>query len=441
MAPGPPSLPVVGHLPAFLRDKLGFLTRAAERYGDVVRLDIGRTTFLLNDPDAIHHVLVANHANYGKTPRLTSRRGQRLSGKGLLTRSGTDHLLHRRRLQPIFHGPAVAFLADRIVESADRFMDRWSDGQELDLGREMMLWAHRIMGRLLFSTDYEAEGRRLGDAVLIRRRHLQYVYGSLLPFPEYWPRPITLRYRRAMSRTDHALCGMIRERRRSANPPPDLLTMLIRSSDRDGAFMTDRQIRDEALTLSVTGYETLGEALAWTWWLLASHPTIEDSFRAHISGALPGRRPGIADLPRLDYIERVLNEALRLYPPTWIFVRIAYGEDTLPGGTRIPAGSKLYLCPYVTHRRPDFYPAPERFDPERFTAQAVGGRPRYAFFPFGGGPRVCIGESLGRMEGVLLLARTAQRARFELLPDQLVVPHPGLTLTPSPGIRVRVRLE
>ncbi len=426
-------------MPAFLSDRLAFLTRAAANGGDVVELRIGRRTFLLKDPDAIHHVLVKNHANYAKSTRLTSARGKRLSGRGLLTSQGAEHLRQRRMMQPSFHSEVVMNFADRIIESADRYMDGWRDGMELDLADEMMAWAHGIMGRILFSADYDGVDRAVGEAVKIRRAHFQYVFRSLLPFPEFLPRPITFRYRRAMRYLDRALEDMIRTRRLALDPPHDLLTILTLSRYEDGTAMTDRQLRDEALTLSVTGYETLGEALSWTWWLLANHPRVDEKFRVEVRRVLAGRTPVYADLAQLSYTRQVLDESLRLYPPTWIYIRIAKGSDALPDGTPVPAGSKIYLCPYVVHRDSRLWPDPERFDPGRFSPEKARGRPRYAFFPFGGGPRVCIGEQLARMEGVLLLARIAQRARFELLEPE-VVPSPGLTLRPSPGIRSRIRM-
>jgi len=219
----------------------------------------------------------------------------------------------------------------------------------------------------------------------------------------------------------------------------DILSLFINAAYPDGSRMDNAAVRDEVMTLMSTGYETIGDALGWTWYLLAKHPEVEARMLHEIKGVLQGRLPSVDDVNKLRYTAMVLDESMRLYPPTWIVVRMAVNRDTLPSGTTIPAGAKIYVCQYVTHRHPSYYPNPERFDPERFSETAVGQRPRFAYFPFGGGPRTCIGEPFARLEGVMVLASLAPRFQFELLSGADVTPVPGITLRPKTGIHVRIK--
>ena len=438
LAPGPPGWPLIGHLPAFLAHKLGFLTRCAEQYGEIVKLNLGMPTYLLNNPDDIQHVLATNHANYMKTGRLTSRRGRWLSGDGLLTSSGARHREQRLLMQPLFHQHVIAAFGDRIAVGIERMLARWKDGARLDIAAEMMTLAHEIIGRIVFGVSLTEEALDLGQAIGLRRRYLEYWFASLVPRPELVPNRLNRDYRRAMRTFDAAVYRMIRARRDGATTSPDLLGLLMQAEYKDGSVMSDQQVRDEVMMLSITGAETIGEALAWTWYLLARHPEVEARLVAELRHELGDRAPSVGDLPRLPYTEMVLLESLRLYPPTWIYVRMANGADILPSGFAIPRGSKLYLCQYVVHRNPKFFAEPDRFDPSRFADEARRGRPKYAYFPFGGGPRVCIGQSLGMMEGALAIASIARQFRLALLPDQTIVPFPGITLRPAHGIRMQL---
>jgi cytochrome P450 len=240
---------------------------------------------------------------------------------------------------------------------------------------------------------------------------------------------------------DKAIDQMIRARRECESSPRDLLTMLMRASYPDGSTMRDAQVRDEAITLSITGFETVGDALAWTWYLLAKHPEAEATVLAEVQRECDGRAPNVADLPRLRYTGMALSESMRLYPPTWIYVRVARQEDSLPSGAKIPAGAKLYLSQYVMHRNRRYFPDPDRFDPLRFADTTTKTRSKYAYFPFGGGPHLCIGQGLAMMEGVLVLATIASRWRLSLARNQIVTPEPGVTLYPKDGILMRCNLR
>ena len=436
---GPMGYPMLGHLPDFLRDKLGFLSRCTAHYGDVVKLKIGGPTYLLNNPEDIKYVLVTNSGNYDKTPRLISRRGKRLSGEGLLTSSGETHLRQRRMLQPLFHHKSIEAFADEMVNSTNQMLARWKNGAVLNIADEMMSLVQRIMLKALFSTDIKNNIDELAEAISIRRRYIKYMFHSLFPFPEYLLTRINRKYRQAIRQIDNFTYGLIRTRRNAVDPPNDFLSMLIGAHYEDGTMMSDKQVRDEVLTFSITGYETIGEALTWTWYLLSQHPQqVESKLLAELDEVLGDRPPDIADLPKLNYTKMILSESMRLYPPTWIFVRVACEEDVLPSGITIPVHSKIYLCQYVTHRNPRYFPEPEQFDPMRFSDVARQARPKFAYFPFGGGSRLCIGESFAMMEGMILLTCIAQQYKLELLPGQVIVPEPGITLRPKHGVIMRL---
>jgi cytochrome P450 len=435
-ARGPSGLPLIGHLLPFVHDRLGFLQRCAADYGDVVSLRLGAPTFLLTNPDDIRHVLVVNGDNYIKSPRLASARGRRLSGSGVLTSTGEGHLRQRRMLKPAFARKTVEGFTRTIVEGIQERMAGWAGGTELDIGREMTLVTQRNIVKLALGADADRALSDLLAAIAVRRRYMEHVFFS--PLPEWLPTPLGMAYRRAMRRIDEAVFGAIRRRRATAGGEDDMLSLLLRATYEDGTRMTDQQVRDEIVTLFVSGSETNGEALTWTCWLLTQHPEVEARVRAEVDRVLGDRAASAGDLPNLTYTNMVLAESMRLYPPTWIFVRMALEADTLPTGTAIPAGAKIYLSQYVMHRHPRFFPDPDRFDPDRFTEDARKSLPQCAYFPFGAGVRLCIGEHLAKMESAITLASIVQRVRLEAAPDQRVTPEPRITLRPKRPIRLRV---
>lgn len=432
----PAGYPLVGNLPEFLYDKLGFLSRSAATYGDVIKLRIGEPTFLLNNPDDIKHVLVLNPDNYGKSPRMTSARGKKLSGAGLLTSVGPEHLRQRRMMQPVFYRKTVESFSKTITEGIGQTLAQWTDRMELDFGREMMGLVQRNIVKTVLGSDADREMPELLDAITIRRLYMEHVFFS--PFPEWMPSRIGWRYRHAMQCINAIVSRSIHARRAHPMDANDLLSLLLRAKYDDGTGMTDQQVRDEAVTLFISGYETVGEAITWTSYLLSRHPEVEAKFLEEVDGVLAGRPPSADDLPNLPYCAKVLAESIRLYPPTWIFIRMAVAEDKLPSGVVIPSGAKLYLSPYVMQRNPRYFPDPERFDPERFTEAAKKERPPLAYFPFGAGARVCIGEHFAKMEGTMILTAIAQRFRLSLLPGQTIMPEPKMTLRPKQGIRMRL---
>jgi len=435
---GPRGYPILGHIPGFLRDRLGFLSRCAADFGDVVKLKIGETTFLLTNPEDIKHVLVTNSDNFDKGPRLTSPKGKRLSGEGLLTSLGSAHLRQRKIMQPVFYRTSIKAFAETITNGVEQRLAHWENGTELNIGQEMMELAQRNIIKTVFGRHFDDPSGELAGAITTRKKYVEHVQFSLLPFSEYLPPKLRREYQQARKRIDETITREIDKRRAAPEPSDDMLSLLMHAKYEDGTGMTDKQIRDEFLTLFSAGYETIGEALTWTWYLLSQHPEVEARFLGELRDVLGGRVPGADDLSKLRYTGMILAESMRLYPPTWIFIRMARQDAVLPSGFTIPAGSKLYLCQYVMHRNARYWPDPDLFDPERFTEEATKARPKFAYFPFGGGIRVCIGEAFAKMECLLALASIAQRFTLTLVPGQTIVPKPHMTLRPKNEIMMRI---
>ena len=404
----------------------------------MVRVKIGRPIWLLNDPSDVEHVLVKNAHNYEKSPKLTSPRGRRLSGHGMHTATGSEHLPKRRLIQPLFHPSIVESFADSIASLTDRMLDNWRVGDQIDLFEEMMRLTQQVIIRVLLGESFEDRGGRFAAAVTTRRQYIEYFFTSNLPYPEYLPTRIVWRFRRARAHLYAVLEHQISQRRQATAVSHDLLSMLIVACDKKGQGMNDTQVRDEAITITSTGYETVGSALAWTWHLLTQHAHVHMRMldEAHSVTAQGGTL--IDRVNAMKYTQMVFNESLRLYPPTWIFVRIAKQDDQLPSGTTIRSGDQIYLCPYTMHRLGRYYADPDRFDPERFSDAAVNHRPKFAFYPFGGGPRLCIGEPLARLEALIVLSRVVQRFGFGPVGTHSVVPRPSIVLEPLGGLPMRL---
>jgi cytochrome P450 len=436
--PGPhPRFPVISFF-AYRRNMIEFLERAAREHGDIVYFKMGpQEAYFLNHPDYIKDVLVTRQQNFIKGRAL--QRSKRLLGEGLLTSEGGFHTRQRRLAQPAFHRGRVASYADVMAEYAARTASGWRDGEQLDISQEMMRLTLAIVAKTLFDADVEEEAQEIGEA-------LSTIFGlfnaMLFPFSELLeklPLPQNKRFQKAKRRLDETIYRIIDERRRTGSDHGDLLSMLLLSQDEEGTGgMTDEQVRDEVLTLFLAGHETTANALTWTWYLLSQHEDVEARLHAEIDGVLDGReRPTFDDVERLSYTEMVLAESMRLYPPAWALGRLATKETEI-GGYKIAPGALVLMSQYVMHRDARFYSAPERFDPERWTAQARESRPQFAYFPFGAGARRCIGESFAWMEGALLIATLARRWRMRHVPQHPVELQPLITLRPKHGMLMTV---
>lgn len=418
-------------LRAFRRDPLGLLERLATR-GDAVRLRVpGADAYLLNHPDLVQQVLVTEHKAFHKGPTIQA--AKMLLGDSLLTSEGEHHLRQRRLIQPIFHHERIAGYADAMVRRAEDAVAGWRDGAELDAHAEMASLTLAVVGETLFGTDVdEASSATVTRALTETLSMFDRVYSPVFRLLIRLPTPTMRRYRRIEADLNRVIGDLIAKRRAAGATGDDLLSLLLRA-DEDGAAMSDAQVRDEALTLFLAGHETTANALAWAWWLLSQHPDVEDRLHVEIDEALAGRSPDVEDLPRLPYTEMVLSESIRLRPPAWAIGRRATQEVRI-GDIAIPEGSIVVVSPWLLHHDARWWPEPEAFRPERWTPEAGAERPRFAYVPFGGGPRLCVGEPFARMEGVLLLATIAQRWRLRLVPGASVEPRAVVTLRPRNGL-------
>ena len=432
--PGPKGHLLVGVLPEFRNDPAGFLEKMARQYGDVVYIPLGRQhIYCISHPDAIRGVLVTDQNKFKKSRML--ERARVLLGDGLLTSEGDHHRRQRRLVQPAFHRDRLAGYGAVMVERAALVRDQWKPGQSFDVLQEMMRLTLAIVAKTLFSTEVDSEADEIGLALTEVFSLFEII---LLPFSEILeklPLPAVRRFKRARQRLDETIYRLIAERRANPRDTGDLLSMLLLASDEEGSGgMSDEQVRDEALTLFLAGHETTADALTWTWYLLSQNPEAEAAFHAELDRVLGGRLPSFEDLPQLRYTESVFAEALRLYPPAWGIGRRAL-EDYPVGDFLIPARSVVLMSPYVVHRDPRWFPDPLAFRPERWLAEESS-RPKFAYFPFGGGARVCIGERFAWMEGTLLLAAIGQRWRLRLEPGHRVETHARITLRPKHGMRM-----
>ncbi|MET0400511.1 MAG: cytochrome P450 [Longimicrobiaceae bacterium] len=445
--PLPPRLPgglLLGSGPEAIRDPLAFYTRAQRELGDVVRFRgaPGLRWFLLSHPDHVEHVLRGNQRGYRKPGRFTGP-VRAVVGRGLLANEGESWLHQRRLMQPAFHRGRLDAFARQMGAAAEAAAARLDEharaGTPADLTAEMLRTTLQVVGTTLFSTDVAAGADRVRAAVERVLAHLNRRLNLPVTLPEWVPTPRNRRFRRALATLDDLVYGMIRERRERGGGGDDLLAMLLEARDADtGERMSERQVRDETITLILAGHETTAAALGWSWHLLMRHPEAMRRLHAEVDGVLGGRTPGMDDLPRLRWTRAVFEEALRLYPPAWALPREAVADDVV-GGFRIPAGSLVVVCAWVTQRRGDLWAAPERFHPGRFLEEEGGGRVvPFSYYPFGAGARQCIGSHFALIEAQVVLATLAQRFRLAPLPGREVPPDATFTLRPGSPVLARV---
>ncbi|HYV34929.1 MAG TPA: cytochrome P450 [Gemmataceae bacterium] len=436
LPPGPDGQWLFGSLRDFRRDILGFYTHCAKNYGDIVPYRLGfQRLCLLNHPDFTELVLTTDNKNYDKRTYILKLLTPVL-GNGLLTSEGDFWLRQRRLIQPAFHKQRIHTYGNVMVEYTLRMLARWQHGESRDLHADMMRLALEIVGKTLFDADVANDAKEVGDCLEVVMDRFIRRWEGLIPVPDWLPTPANLHFKRTLRQLDAIIYKMIAQRRQSGEDRGDLLSLLLQARDEDdGTGMTDLQLRDEAMTLFLAGHETTANALSWTWYLLAQHPEVETKLLQELDTVLHGLPPTVADLPRLVYCEHVLMEAMRLYPPAYGFGRLAK-VDCAIGGYRIPNGTTVILCPWVTHRDARWFDDPLAFRPERWAGDAAKRMPRYAYFPFGGGPRQCIGNAFAMMEATLVLATVAPHYHFTLRPDPPVTPRAVVTLRPAHGIPV-----
>ena len=431
--PGPKPHFIIGNMPLASRNPLAVFSAWAKEFGDIFYYRAGWIhVYFLNHPDLIEAVLVRNYQNFMKDHVI--RKSRWFFGDGLLTSEGDFWLRQRRLSQPAFHRERIASYANIMTDYAEQAVASWRDGETRDIHQEMMQLTLQIVVRALFNVEAEAIGK-ISSAMNVLMRNSTGIRLLLPPVFRHLPTPAMIEFRRAVRQLDETVYRIISKRRASGDDSGDLLSMLMQAQDEDGTRMSDKQLRDEVLTFLLAGHETTAIALSWTWHLLAQHPEVEQKLHWNLDRELSGRAPAFDDLPKLGYAERVIKEVMRLYPPAWSLARTVIKEFEI-GGYRIPAGANVVMSQWIMHRDPRYFPHPDKFDPDRWLPDKSQKLPKFAYFPFGGGPRQCIGASFAMMEATLLLATIAQRFRFRAVPEHPVTPVPSFTLRPKHGIRM-----
>jgi cytochrome P450 len=416
-----------------LKDPLDFATGWAREYGDVIYFRFGTMKiYVLNHPDAIEQVLRHDHRNFIKdsgTRMLSSFLGQ-----GLLTSEGELWRRQRRLAQPAFQVDQIQKYSEVMVSFTERMLRNWRVGQTRDIHADMMRLTLEIVAQTLFSASVEGKADVVGHAMEVI---MEYFAGpmALVPRLLWLPTPGNIRYRRALKELNQVIYDTIAGRRANGREDNDFLSRLLAARDEDGSQMSDEQLRDEVVTLFLAGHETTALALSFTFYLLAQHPEVESRLAAELEEVLAGRLPVAADVPRLRYTEWVIRESMRLYPPAPGIGREAVNECEI-AGYRVPKGAQIALLQWVVHRDPRWFEGPDVFKPERWDNDLAKRLPRCAYFPFGDGPRICIGNQFAMMEAILILATIAQRFRLKLAPGFALELLPSITLRPKRGVRM-----
>ena len=427
-------LPLIGHAKEMQRDFLGLITRARDEGGDVCFIQAGpRRVAIVSDPALAQYILVDNPKNYSKQTRGYDQL-RKMLGNGLVTSEGSFWLRQRRIAQPAFHRDKLANWSALIQRDADEMIDRWPlDGSAFDFDKEMMKLTMRIIGELLFSVDLSSDSDAAGAAFSeVVHQALQRTV-ALVNWPQVVPTARNLRFGKAKKTLDDLVFGIIKQRR-AGESKPDLISMLMDAVDEEtGERMDDQQLRDEAMTAFGAGHETTSAALAWTLHSLLDHPEVEKRLRAEIA-SVGGTPISLPSLMKMPYLDAVLKESLRLHPPIWMVARCCESDDVL-GGYALRKGDLVFVSQWVIHRHPKLWKDPLRFDPERFMVEDPT-RHKYAYFPFLGGPRKCIGDQLALLEAKLILTTLLQRVRFQRVPGHVVTLDPAVSLRMLHGLRV-----
>ena len=420
----------------FLKDPLGKVAGWVAEYGDVFQLQFGNShQYMITNPEMIREILVKQSNIFIKGPDYTDEKSgmARFMGQGLVTSNGDFWKRQRRLAAPAFHTQRISAYADTMVSYALQIMDDWHDGTRLDVDEEMMQLTLMIVGRTLFDADASTTVDSVKKAVQV----VQKASNTATLLPSWIPTPLRIQSTRANATLDEIVYGFIADRRKTGEDKGDLLSMLLLSEDVDGNRMSDKEARDEAVTLFLAGHETTANTLNWTWWLLAQYPEIEAKLHHELDTVLGGQSPTLEDLRRLPYTDMVIKESMRLMPPVWNIGRTA-NEDTEVLGYTMPKGTNVSIFMYHMHRDPNIWDNANDFMPERWAEDSINDIPKYAYLPFGGGPRVCIGNSFATMEANLLLATIAQRYQFRLVDGVEIVPQAFITMYPRNGLPMTI---
>ncbi|WNC15837.1 cytochrome P450 [Brevibacillus brevis] len=436
---GPKGLPISGNLLSFRRDPLQFLRTSAKAYGEIAHLRFGpkRHVYLLTNPDHIKEVLVSKQAHFRKGKGLQVARA--VVGDGILTSEGEKHMRQRRLMQPAFHRERIAAYGGAMVRQGVELMREWKDGEVRDIHHDMMKVTLAIITETMFGRSVKEGADEIGHAIDIGLRYVANKASSFIDVPLSVPTRSNREFLESNETLDKTIYALIEERRSSGQTGNDLLGMLLAARDEDdGKGMTDEQVRDEVMTIFVAGHETTANTMSWIFYLLATHPEAEQKLHDELFSVLGDNLPTVEDIPQLTYTNLIVQETLRLYPAAWTINREVV-EPVEIGGHMYQPGDTLMMSQYVMHRDARFYEEPDSFRPERFAGDLLKRIPAYAYFPFGGGPRICIGNNFALMEAALLLATIAQRYRMRLTsPDQVVEPEPLVTLRPKNGLPMRL---
>jgi cytochrome P450 len=437
-APIAPRLPLVGNLLEFQRDPLRFLCSMREMHGDVVDVAIGPLAVtLVSHPDFVEDILITRSKLWRKD-RFLQKNLRPVLGDGLLSSEGDFWRKQRRLAQPAFHRERIAAYAGIMVDRASRLARTWQDGEVRDVHEDMMRLTLDIVAQTLFGAEVGDHAEEVGEALEAVLAIVADPLELFVPLLKHLPTPKRRRFDRAVTRLDAIIYRLIEERRTAgAAHADDLLSMLLHAQDEDGSRMSDKQLRDECLTLFLAGHETTALNLSWTWLLLSGDAAVNAKLRSEVDEVLGDRPATFADLPKLRYTGHVVAESLRLYPPAWSMGREARWDVDI-GGYRIRRGQQVWFCPWAIQRDPRWFEAPDAFRPERWDGDLAKRLPRFAYFPFGGGPRQCIGQAFAQMEAVLLLATLARAFEVEVLPEPPAIAQPSVTLRPKHGLRVRL---
>jgi len=432
--------PLVGSLPEHTRDRLNLYLRVAQQCGNVGSFHFGpfRVVFF-NTPEYVHSIFVEHAYDFDKGAAIHNT-FRPIIGNGIFVSEGDFHRRQRKLMAPSFQPRHITSYADSMAYYGEFVQQQWSEAETIDVSQAMTGLTMSIIGKVLFDADVFTETDELGAAMTTTLAHASHTLSQLFPVPLNWPTKRNRNTRSAIAVLRGRIQKLIEERRAESKERNDFLSVLLQAKDEDGSYMSDQQIIDESLTLFGAGHETTATALAWVWYLLASHPEIYKKVQEEVDTVLQGRAPTYVDLTRLPYCLQVFKETMRLYPPAYAISRSPLHDVTIDGYTVRKGKDIAFVSPYTLHRRPDYFPEPEKFDPERFTPENEKKLLRYAYMPFGAGPRICIGNHFAMLEGHLLLATLAQRVTFELVPGQQLEPDPSKTITirPKNGVNMVV---